>query len=290
MDSLALRDKADGNKTLMNPITPPNLPISVVIPCFRCTHTIDAALQSVLTQTAKPSEIWLIDDCSDDDSLQHLRALERQHPDLVKVISLAANSGPGPARNAGWDAASQPWIAFLDADDVWHPEKLATQWAWLSSHPDVVLCGHQTRLLERNQFDQIESDFDARRVSLSQMLRSNQFPTRTVMIKRDVPFRFAGKAFSEDYLLWLQVISEGMPAYKLNTCLAYCLRPEYSPGGLSGNLWRLEKGELQSLVALWKEDRLSLGVCLMACTWSLAKFARRQLQRLLQRHKQPTSA
>ena len=84
----------DGNVTL---------PVSVVIPCYRCAATLDRALQSVLAQTQPPAEIIVVDDASDDATPRVIAAL----PPSIKKIRLPENRGAGSARNAGWQAATQ---------------------------------------------------------------------------------------------------------------------------------------------------------------------------------------
>jgi teichuronic acid biosynthesis glycosyltransferase TuaG len=250
-------------------------PVSVIIPCYRCSETVERAIHSALSQTLPPAEILLVDDASGDCSLDLLHHLEKVHAPRVKVIPLAKNGGPGLARNAGWESATQPWLAFLDADDAWHPRKLEIQWTWLDAHPDVVLCGHAS------QFSTGKIDFsvadapDAIRLSPMQMLVSNRLPTRSVMLRRDVSFRFSNRRFSEDYLLWLEIMYAGYPAYRLEAPLAFCFRPDFSPGGISGKLWQHEKGEVSVLRTLLTARKIGWIVFTLAAAWSILKFLRR---------------
>lgn len=237
---------------------------------------MERALSSALNQTLPPEEILLIDDASGDGSLDLLHQLERLHAPRVKVIALTKNGGPGLARNAGWEAATQPWLAFLDADDAWHPRKLEIQWTWLQSHPDVALCGHASQFSEKGTLDAPVNEMpDAVRLSAIRMLISNRLPTRSVMLRRDLPFRFRGREVTEDYLLWLEIIFAGYVAYRLEACLAFSLRPDFSPGGYSGQLWTHEKRELAALRALRSASRLSWPAFVLSAGWSIMKFFRR---------------
>jgi len=250
-------------------------PISVVIPCYKCQAELTIAIDSILNQTLQPAEILLIDDASGDGTLEVLRQLEIKHAPRVRVIAQAHNSGPGLARNAGWDAASQPWLAFLDADDAWHPRKLEIQWAWLKAHPEVVLCGHDSQFTDGYINHSVDTEATAVRLTLNKMLVSCRLPTRSVMLRRDLPFRFQGRNVTEDYLLWLQIIAAKLPAYRIEVCLAYSLRPDFSPGGYSGQLWTHEKRELAALRLLRTEGSLSWLLFIVFSGWSLLKFIRR---------------
>jgi glycosyltransferase involved in cell wall biosynthesis len=248
------------------------LPVSVVIPCYRCKQTIERALHSVLYQTWLPAEILLVDDGSGDGTLELLYRLERNYAPKVRVIFLAINSGAGFARNAGWEASSQPWLAFLDADDAWHPRKLEIQWNWITSKPDVALCGHASKFLLGPIDIRVDETPKVVQLTSRQMLFSNRLPTRSVMLRKDLPFRFSKMRRSEDYLLWLEIIFAGFPAYRLDTCLAFCFRPEFSPGGLSGQLWEQERSEIVTLGTLRKKGLLTSAAFVCWVCFSFLKY------------------
>ena len=251
---------------------------SVVIPCWRCSRTVRRAVASVAAQSLPALEVILVDDASRDDTLATLQSLQLEYgSDWIKVIALAANGGPGPARNAGWEAARGEYVAFLDADDAWHPRKLELHLGWLEDHPEVVLSGHRTvQVLEGAPPAAVDGPGAARRVTMAAMLISNRFPTRSVIVRRELAFRFGGRGVTEDYLLWLEIVASGAPCYVLEAPLALSFEPEFSPGGYSGRLWTHERRELAALAALRKGRALSVPAWLAASAWSLAKYVRRE--------------
>ena len=102
--------------------------VSVIIPCYRCAATIGRAVLSVVNQTIKPAELILVDDSSDDETLAMLVFFQRKYgSDWIKIITLSSNKGVSAARNAGWNQSIYEYIAFLDADDYWLPDKLFVQ-------------------------------------------------------------------------------------------------------------------------------------------------------------------
>ena len=107
-------------------------PISVIIPCFNCSNEVENAVQSIFNQTVRPTELILVDDCSNDGGLtiKKLASIQSRFMDLLPtyVLQTPSNSGPGVARNLGLKTQSQPYIAFLDSDEVWHCAKLETQY------------------------------------------------------------------------------------------------------------------------------------------------------------------
>lgn len=107
---------------------------SVVIPLHNKETTVLRAVESVLRQTELPESVIVVDDGSTDNSVSRLMQSE-----FWKFITLIrqAQSGPGPARNAGWSRSGSEWIAFLDADDVWLPRHLATLRVLVEELPDV---------------------------------------------------------------------------------------------------------------------------------------------------------
>ena len=104
------------------------LPVSVVIPAWRCARYVEAAVRSVQAQTLQPLEVIVVDDASHDGTAGKARALG------VTVIEHASNEGVGRTRNDGIAAASGAWIASLDCDDEWLPHHLETLWAARAGH------------------------------------------------------------------------------------------------------------------------------------------------------------
>ena len=111
---------------------PDVLPITVVIPAYNAAATLGAALASIAAGRCVPERTIVVDDGSTDATVRIARAFE------TRVIS-QRNGGLADARNAGIRAATTPWIALLDADDVWTPGRLAEQWALHERSPGESL-------------------------------------------------------------------------------------------------------------------------------------------------------
>src|SRR6266508_897311 len=107
--------------------------VSVVIPNYNCGRFLEETLESVFAQAYPAVEVIVVDDGSTDDSLQVLE----KYAGRVNVIR-QANQGVSAARNAGIRASHGELVALLDADDLWHPDKLAKQVA-LFANPAVGL-------------------------------------------------------------------------------------------------------------------------------------------------------
>ncbi len=265
-------------------------PVSVIIPCWQCAHTVERAVASVASQRSKPAEVILVDDASKDGTLPKLIELqERYGENWIQVIALDQNAGPAAARNAAWDLAKEKYIAFLDADDAWHPRKIETQYAWMESHPKVVLTGHafvrkssHVFLVPEARVEKQVSDLKwienckTFQITPFHLLISNRFFTRSVMLRRDLPFRFhTGKRRSEDYLLWLETVLNGYSAWYIDAPMAYEYKAPFGESGLTRNLSAMEKEELDVFRQLYRKRLLSAfsACCLML--FSLIKYARR---------------
>lgn len=259
-------------------------PVSVVIPCYLCQDTIERAVLSVLRQTMLPREILLIDDASPDEgaTLRALKKLSEQYGNLlsIQVVESAENGGPGSARNRGWELACQPYIAFLDADDIWFPQKIEYQYAWMHNHPDYVLTCHQQVFLKEGG-DPVQkglkySDVRYDNIFAGKLLYSNSIATRTVMLRRDQTYKFLeGKRYSEDYLLWLMIILTGGRAAKLEQILAAAFKPDFGVGGLSSRLIKMEIGVLECYLKLYRAKMIGFFTLLGVTGFSIIKFVRR---------------
>jgi len=253
------------------------LPITVIIPCYRCTQTVRRAVDSVWQQTQRPAEVILVDDASGDRTLDVLNEIKNEYGEWIRVVELEENSGAASARNVGWSMALQPYIAFLDADDSWHPDKLKMQYEFMRDSPEVTLSGHQcvwSRAGENEPMISMKPKFS--KISAKSLLFKNAFSTPTVMVKRDIPFRFQeGKRCAEDFLLWQQIAFAGLQVACIESPLAYVHKPLYGAGGLSAQLWKMEQGELSNFIFLYRAANMGLLLYVASISFSLIKFIKR---------------
>lgn len=190
-------------------------------------------------QTLPPTEVLLVDDCSGDGTLDALHEVALLYaPGWVKVLTSKHNGGPSQARNIGWSHASQEYIAFLDADDTWAPAKIELQVAALREDPDIALIAHRMDVRDRDTgHPQLRPPVRVRILGRRRLLLNNPFPTASVVLRRDLPFRF-NENFRrvEDFLLWAQIGFSGYRCAKINQTLASWHKANYGAGGLSGDL------------------------------------------------------
>jgi glycosyltransferase involved in cell wall biosynthesis len=254
------------------------VPVSVVVPCFRCASTIERAVASVAAQSSRPVEVILVDDCSKDRTTDVLESLvARYGSGWIKIRRLENNMGAASARNAGWAVASQRFVAFLDADDAWHPKKLEIQYDFMKANPEVALCGHGHRLLDQNILPDWEvSTPTARIVSRWRLLLSNQFVTPSVMVQRGVSSRFVeDQRHMEDHMLWLQISFSGAGVVKLDTELAAIYKAPFGARGLSAQIGLMEQGELENYRRLLNSKFINRYQFVGVCGYSLLKYLRR---------------
>lgn len=255
-------------------------PVSVVIAAYRAKATIAEAIESVAEQTHLPMEVIVVDDCSKDGTGDFVKNLAlRYGPGWLKLLELADNQGAASARNAGWSAARGKFIAFLDADDRWHPKKIEYQYEYLQAHPDVALCGHAYRLVP-DAMDglNLTCPGQVKRIRPLRLLLSNAFVTPSAMVRADVPFRFMpGKRHMEDHLLWMEIALSGLRVVKLSAPLALISKPLFGAGGLSSQMWAMEKGDLHNYWHLKTTGMIGLPTAIGLMGFSLAKYVRRLL-------------
>jgi glycosyltransferase involved in cell wall biosynthesis len=179
--------------------------VTVVIPCFNAASFLRAALESALNQTLAPFEVLVIDDGSTDQSA----AIAESYGPPVRVIS-QANQGESVARNRGIEEARGSWIAFLDADDIWLPEKLERQLT--AAQPDVA-CIHTNffHFGGRRHVRDVPKIPAAKRYTLERFFLG-RFPIHlsTLMVPKSLPARFpAWTRFAEDVVYFLDICRLG---------------------------------------------------------------------------------
>ena len=257
-------------------------PVSVIIPCFCCASTIGRAVRSILSQTMLPAELILVNDCSNDGGLTiaELKKIQEQYQDKIKIVvqEMEKNDGPGSSRNLGWSIATQPYIAFLDADDSWHPKKIAIQYGWMKSHPEAVLSGHLSNVLLEEGGLSVTDQASVKQISLNSLLLSNCLPTRSVMLKTEVTQRFfKGKRQAEDYLLWLQIALTDAPIFLIGAPLAFSYKADFGSAGLNANLQESFLGVKDTYQKLLAAGQLSFWSYSLYIALAYVKHLRRQV-------------
>lgn len=255
-------------------------PVSVVIPCYRCAGTIERAIASVAAQTRRPAEVILVDDASGDHTRKLLQELrQRYESDWIMLVFLEVNVGAASARNAGWNLATQNYVAFLDSDDAWHPEKLKIQSAYMEAHPDVVLSGHGYRRLGQDGLlDWPITQVGAMPIHKWPLILSNKFVTPSVMLRRDVALRFVdNQRYMEDHMLWMNVVCVGGHVVKLDAELAAIYKEPFGAAGLSSQMWRMERSDLGNYRRLYQKKYISVLQFAFLVIYSVLKYLRRLL-------------
>jgi len=251
-----------------------NASITVVIPAHNAAQTLLRALHSVAQQTLQPAEIIVANDVSTDDTLQLAKNYAAASAIPMRVLDMPSNVGPGGTRNAAWNAANTEFVAFLDADDQWHPQKLQLQYNAMLQHPNTVMSCHQHHFSSSDIWPSIDvSSTTTTFIPFTQFLVRNRCSTPSVMLKRTITQRFqADKHFAEDYLLWMQITHQHGPALYINASLAHCSNPGYGGQGQSGRLWQMERSELQGFQVIHSEGAVSVFTLVALSVWSLFKF------------------
>lgn len=207
--------------------------ISAIIPAFNAQKTIARALQSVLSQTRPADEVIVVDDGSTDNTADVIRSFG----DAVRLIG-QNNAGVSAARNAGIRAASGDWIAFLDADDEWLPEKVNLQIEHLQRHPELVWT-FSNMLWDCGEPGKFVSSHPTKKTDLCEKIFDDYFQayiedlfvsTITVMLKKSVfdtvGYFEPGMKRAQDNDLWYRVayqfprigyLSRPLSVYHLDT-------------------------------------------------------------------------
>ncbi|RYG90243.1 MAG: glycosyltransferase family 2 protein [Alphaproteobacteria bacterium] len=223
---------------------------SVVMPAYNAEQTIDASLRSVLAQSLAPLEVIVVDDKSTDGTETMVRRLmpEFQARGIaLQFLIQPQNRGPSAARNRGIASARGNWIAFLDSDDTWVREKLHIVDRQLSLTPTAALVCHDYDEDAVAPRALAISDHRPKDLSISDWLLRNWGQSSCVVMGNAIGRRFDERMrCCEDQDLWLRIAERERTLALIGTPLTHLGRPQLTPGGLSGDVVRMRRGEIRT--------------------------------------------
>lgn len=232
--------------------------VSIIVPVYRAEPYIAETIEMVKRQTYKNWELILVDDCSPDNSAQVIEREIAQAAEniCIRLIHKEQNEGAASARNTGIDAAKGRYIAFLDADDIWMPDKLEKELAFMEDKQAAFA-------FTAYEFGDENAKGTGKIVNVPERLTYRKALSRTIIFTTTVIFDTAKISkeqihmplvASEDTATWWKVLRQGYVAYGLNEVLAIYRRPAKS----------LSSNKFVAMQRIWnlyrKEEKLSLPV------------------------------
>lgn len=238
--------------------------VSIVTPTYKAANFVSETVRSVQAQTYANWEMLVVDDCSPDDTVRVVSRLAEDEPRL-RLIRQSRNGGPAAARNAAIAAARGRWLAFLDSDDLWLPEKLERQIEFQRRH---------AAKLSYTEFRRISADGSKvgalvrvpARLSYRSLLGNTAIATSTVIVDRalagDVRMK---KIYYDDFGCWLDILRNGGFAVGLREDL---MRYRVLGGSVSRN-------KRKSAVEVWRTYRSVEGLGALESLYYFSQYALR---------------
>jgi len=239
--------------------------VSIVTPAYRAAAVIGETIQSVLAQTHGDWELLIAEDCGPDHTREVVREWEARDP-RVRLIEMEANGGPAAARNAALAQARGRWIAFIDSDDLWLPEKLERQLEFHRRHPGAKISFTGFRRISADggrvgHYISVPPRLDYRR-----LLGNTAIATSTVIVDREASGEFRmKKTYYDDFACWLALLKPGGEALGLDEDLMRYRVLDKSVSRDKGNSAR----------QVWRAYREVEGLGRAASAWYFAQYGLR---------------
>jgi len=212
--------------------------VSVISPVYKVEKFIETTINSVLAQTYKNFEYILVDDCSPDNSAEIILSMVKQYPQ-IKYYKLESNLGAAVARNKGIELAEGQYIAFLDSDDCWKPEKLEKEVRLAQEkNAEIIFTAIEMIDEEGNLVKGKRKVKD--KIGYRFLLTNTMIATSSVLIdiskvgKFQMPLVRSG----QDYATWLMLMRDGRPAYGIDEALTQYRRTEGSLSSKKTKNWK----------------------------------------------------
>lgn len=245
--------------------------VSVITPIYNAERFIKGTLNSILAQTFKNIEIVLVDDCSKDASAAIIKEYCNKYPNIVYHLQ-EHNMGAGVARNTALELARGRYVAFLDSDDIWKPEKVEKQielmrkYNSLMSYTAIEMIDEKGKIIKPKRAVKESCDY-------KYLLHNTMIPTSSVIVDRVLAgdFRMHLRRGGQDYATWLKLLRGGANAKGINEAL---VQYRVSSGSLSSN-------KFKSIKQVWEIQTRDESINKIYATFNVVCFAFNALKKYL---------
>ncbi|MCM1540453.1 MAG: glycosyltransferase [Blautia sp.] len=246
--------------------------VSVIVPVYNVEKFIEETMDCVLAQTYPDWELLLVEDCSNDSTVTLIcQYMERTGDARIRLIRQPSNMGAARARNRGLKEAKGRYISYLDADDLWMPEKLERELAFMREK-DAAFAFTGYEFADETGKGLGKVVHVPERLTYRQALSNTTIFTTTVMFdlgklskeQLEMPVMK-----SEDTALWFRVLRSGVTAYGLDENLVKYRRPGKS----------LSSNKLEALRRIWFLYRKAEGMNVISSAWHFCFWALRAVKR-----------
>ena len=189
--------------------------VSIVMPVYNAEKFLAKAIESVLGQTYRNFELFVIDDCSKDSSLHIAQTYEAQD-NRIRVLKNEKNLNVAKTRNYGIQEATGEFIALLDSDDIWDPQKLERQMELLErENAGLAYCSYD--FIDESGASILKPFLVPKETNFNKMLYGNDIGCSTVLIRADIfkKHLFHPDCYHEDYALWMEMLKDNVKAVGL---------------------------------------------------------------------------
>ncbi len=186
--------------------------ISIIMPTYNAETFISESIHSVLSQTYTDWELLVIDDCSTDHTAAIVHEFIISHPN-IRYHKNTNNLGAGGSRNIGITLSKGSWIAFLDSDDLWHPNKLKLQLQCADEHQASFTFSGSSFINEYGKALSYYLEVPAV-ITYKELLKQNIISCSSVMIRKEIIVDYpmlSDPSVHEDFVTWLRILKEQIP-------------------------------------------------------------------------------
>ena len=186
--------------------------VSVIMPAYNAERYVEEAIRSVMQQTVTDWELLVLDDASSDSTAEIVQKLAAQDS-RIQLLPNDHNIGVANTRNRGFALSHGQYVALLDSDDRWYPEKLEKQLALAErSRADIIYCSYD--IIDENGNQKCDDFIVPETTNFDSFLSKSVISCSTALLSEQIvkKYHFATDVYHEDLALWLQLLQDGYRA------------------------------------------------------------------------------